>query len=91
MVFADISPVHKKNDYTDKTDHRLVSLLPSVSKVFERLISSVINSQARSEGVAPVASRCSYELAQKSFLRSEINPSSRVDYIKFITKHTSLC
>ena len=47
--------------------------------------------QARSEGVAPVASRYSYELAQKSPFRSEINPSSRVDYIKFITTHTSLC
>ena len=47
--------------------------------------------QARSGGVAPVASRYSYELAQKSLFRSEINPSSRVDYIKFITKHTSLC
>ena len=40
--------------------------------------------QARSEGVAPVASRYSYELAQKSPLRSEINPSSRVDYIKLL-------
>ena len=47
--------------------------------------------QARSEGVAPVASRYSYELTQKSPFRSEINPSSRVDYIKFITKHTFLC
>ena len=37
--------------------------------------------QARSEGVAPVASRYSYELTQKSLLRSEINPSSRVDYM----------
>ena len=47
--------------------------------------------QARNEGVAPVASRYSYELAQKSLFRSEVNPSSRVDYIKFITKHTSFC
>ena len=47
--------------------------------------------QARIEGVAPVTSRYSYELAQKSLFRSDINPSSRVDYIKFITKHTSLC
>ena len=47
--------------------------------------------QARIEGVVPVASRYSYELAQKSLFRSEVNPSSRVDYIQFITKHTSLC
>ena len=32
--------------------------------------------QAHSEGVAPVASRYSYELAQKSPVRSEINPSA---------------
>ena len=31
--------------------------------------------------MTPVASRYSYELAQKSLLRSEINPSSRVDYM----------
>ena len=44
MKFADVSPVHKKNDYTDKTNYRPVSLLPSVSKIFERLMSSNINS-----------------------------------------------
>ena len=41
---ADVNPVHKKNDYTDKSNYRPVSLLPSVSKVFERLMSDDINS-----------------------------------------------
>ena len=44
MKFADVSPVHKKNDYMDKTNYRPVSLLPSVSKIFERLMSKDINS-----------------------------------------------
>ena len=44
LKFADVCPAHKKNDYTDKTNYRPVSLLPSVSKVFERLMSGDINS-----------------------------------------------
>ena len=44
MKFADVCPIHKKNDYTDKTNYRPVSLLPSVSKVFERLMSGDISS-----------------------------------------------
>ena len=43
MKFADVSPVDKKNDYTDKTNYGPLSLLPSVSKLFERLMSSNIN------------------------------------------------
>ena len=41
---ADISPAHKKNDYMDKSNYKPVSLLPSVSKVFERLTNGDINS-----------------------------------------------
>ena len=36
MKYVNISPVHKKDDYTDKNNYRPVSLLPVVSKVFER-------------------------------------------------------
>ena len=41
---ADINPAYKKNDYTDKSNYRPVSLLPSVSTVFERLMNGDINS-----------------------------------------------
>lgn len=35
---ADISPVFKKGDRLDKTNYRPVSILPSISKIFERLL-----------------------------------------------------
>ena len=38
MKYADVNPVHKKDDYTDKSNYRPVSILPVVSKVFERLM-----------------------------------------------------
>ena len=41
---SDNSTAHKKNDYMDKSNYRPVSLLPSVSKVFERLMNGDINS-----------------------------------------------
>ena len=35
---ANVTPVHKKDDPTDKTNFRPVSVLPLLSKVFERVI-----------------------------------------------------
>ena len=35
---ADVTPVHKKDDPTDKTNFRPISVLPVLSKVFERVI-----------------------------------------------------
>ena len=35
---ADISPVHKKDERTNIENYRPVSILPSVSKIFERII-----------------------------------------------------
>ena len=35
---ANVTPVHKKDDPTDKTNLRPVSVLPLLSKVFERVI-----------------------------------------------------
>ena len=40
LKLADIIPVHKKNSKHDKDNYRPVSLLPSTSKVFEKLISN---------------------------------------------------
>ena len=38
LKLADIIPVHKKGCTTDKANYRPISLLPAISKVFERLI-----------------------------------------------------
>ena len=35
---ANITPIHKKDDPTDKVNYRPVSILPSLSKIFERVI-----------------------------------------------------
>ena len=42
LKLADIVPVHKKDDTTSKLNYRPISLLPTVSKVFERLIKKQI-------------------------------------------------
>ena len=38
LKLADISPVYKKGDRTDKTNYRPVSILPTISKIFEKLV-----------------------------------------------------
>ena len=35
---ADVSPIFKKGNHNDKTNYRPVSILPSLSKTYERLI-----------------------------------------------------
>ena len=42
LKIADIIPVHKKNSTTNKANYRPISLLPIVSKVFERIIAKQI-------------------------------------------------
>jgi len=42
LKLADIVPVHKKDDTTLKSNYRPISLLASVSKLFERLIAQQI-------------------------------------------------
>ena len=39
---ADIIPVHKKDDTTVKSNYRPISILPTVSKIFEKVIYSQI-------------------------------------------------
>ena len=41
---ADKTPVYKKGDVTDKRNYRPVSVLPVVSKLFERIIHKQIGS-----------------------------------------------
>ena len=38
MKLADITPCHKKDDTTDKSNYRPISILPTVSKLFERIM-----------------------------------------------------
>ena len=44
LKYADITPVFKKRDTTDKTNYRPVITLSNFSKVFEKLIYAQINS-----------------------------------------------
>ena len=38
LKLADVSPIFKKEDSFKKEDYRLVSILPHMSKVFERIL-----------------------------------------------------
>ena len=38
LKYADITPCHKKNSETEKSNYRPISILPSISKVFERVL-----------------------------------------------------
>ena len=38
LKYADVTPVHKKKDKNDKTNYRPVSILPNISKIYEKLI-----------------------------------------------------
>ena len=44
LKVADITPVHKKDDTTKKDNYRPVSILPVISKIFERIIFEQISS-----------------------------------------------
>ena len=44
LKYADITPVFKKGDPTDKTNYRPISTLLNFSKVFEKMIYAQINS-----------------------------------------------
>ena len=36
MKYPDVTPVHKKDNKTDKTNYLPISILPNLSKVYER-------------------------------------------------------
>ena len=38
LKYADVRPVFKKDDKTDKENYRPISILPNLSKVYERLM-----------------------------------------------------
>ena len=43
MKYADVTPIHEKDDKTDKTNYRTISILPNLSKVYERLMYNQIS------------------------------------------------
>ena len=38
MKYAEITPIHKKDDKTDKENYRPISTLPNLRKIYERLM-----------------------------------------------------
>jgi len=48
LKIAKIRPVYKKNDDTLLDNYRPISILPSISKVFEKVIHSQINEHFKS-------------------------------------------
>ena len=38
LKYADVPPAFKKDDKTDKENYRLISILPNLSKVYERVM-----------------------------------------------------
>ena len=43
LKLANITPVYKKSDPSDKTNYQTVSVLPVVTKIFERIMQKQIN------------------------------------------------
>ena len=43
MKYADVTPIHKNHDKTDKTNYLSISILPNLSKVYERSIYNQIS------------------------------------------------
>ena len=44
LKLAEIIPIHKKDDKTNKANYRPISILPALSKVFERVLYNQLNS-----------------------------------------------
>ena len=38
MKYAEVTPIHKKDDKTDKENYCSISILPNLSKVYERVM-----------------------------------------------------
>ena len=38
MKYAEVTPIHNKDDKSDKENYRPISILPNLSRVYERLM-----------------------------------------------------
>ena len=43
LKYADITRIFKKDDKTDKTNYRLITILPNLSKIFERFMQNQLH------------------------------------------------
>ena len=43
MKYAEVASIHKKDDKTDKENYRPITILPILSKVYERLMYNQIH------------------------------------------------
>ena len=43
LKMAEVIPIHKKNDVMDKHNYRPVSVLPTISKIFEKVMTDQLN------------------------------------------------
>ena len=42
LKYADVTPVFKKDDKSDKSNYRPISILPNLSKIYERIMQNEI-------------------------------------------------
>ena len=63
LKLADVKPVHKKGDTTYTGNFRPISLLPTLSKIFERIICDQLNAHFES-----IFLRCSVALERATAL-----------------------
>ena len=69
LKYAEVAPLFKKDDNTNKENYRPISILPSISKLFERLIFQQISSHVANK-LSPFL--CGFRKgynAQHAFLR----------------------
>ena len=48
LKYANVAPVFKKDDSTNKKNYRPISILPSISKIYERILFQQISSYVSS-------------------------------------------
>ena len=73
LKYADITPIFKKEDSLSKENYRLVSILPYLSKVFERILYKQIDSFMKNKILPQLCVFRKYCNAQYSLLKMTKN------------------
>ena len=87
---ADIKPIHKKDSRSDKENYRPVSILPNLSKIYERCLYTQMNKYFdsilskyqfgfRKRDSAQHYNNTYYDWKMENFFRSEWNLRSTFD------------